>query len=97
MSTPPRDGEVEDTLATIVGCFSRYNNAMTEKSGAMSRNVGFIETLDCLLVSKLLEGPEWTHEILCGIALYVALHTLTPFLVGYDAFWRNITDRLHNT
>ena len=65
MSIPPRDGEVEDTLATIVGCFSRYNNAMTEKSGAMSRNVGFIETLDCLLVSKLLEGPEWTHEILC--------------------------------
>jgi ATP-dependent DNA ligase len=24
---------------------------------------GFIETMDCLSVSRLPEGPEWTHEI----------------------------------
>jgi ATP-dependent DNA ligase len=24
---------------------------------------GFIETMDCLPVSKLPEGPEWTYEI----------------------------------
>lgn len=28
--------------------------------GATSRKIGFIETMDCLPVSKLPEGPEWT-------------------------------------
>jgi len=58
--------------------------------------LGFIETMDCLPVSKLPEGPEWTNEILCGVAVYVVLHSLMSFLVGSDAFWRNITDRSHN-
>ena len=31
---------------------------MAQKSGA-----GFIETMDCLPVSKLPEGPEWTFEL----------------------------------
>jgi hypothetical protein len=31
---------------------------MVQKSGA-----AFIETMDCLAVSKLPEGPEWTYEL----------------------------------
>jgi hypothetical protein len=26
----------------------------------------FIESMECLPVSKIPEGPEWTYEILCG-------------------------------
>ena len=26
----------------------------------------FIETMDCLPVTKVPEGPEWTYEVLCG-------------------------------
>ncbi len=29
----------------------------------MPKAVGFIETMDCLPVSKLPEGPKWTYEI----------------------------------
>jgi hypothetical protein len=43
-------------------------------------NAGFIETMDCLPVSALPEGPKWTYEILCdgqhflcGAETYVAL------------------------
>ena len=39
---------------------------MPKKSGAIARDAGFIETMDCLPVSKLPEGPEWTYEILCS-------------------------------
>ena len=41
---------------------------MAQRNGA-----GFIETMDCLPVSKLPEGPEWTYELLCG-ALHNAEH-----------------------
>ena len=34
------------------------------KKGALSKQAaGFIETMDCLTVSKLPEGPDWTYEI----------------------------------
>ena len=46
--------------------YSRYKNAMPKKTLATSRNIRFIETMDCLPVSTLPEGPEWTYEILCG-------------------------------
>jgi len=36
---------------------------MPKTSGAIARDAGFIETMDCLPVSKLPEGPEWTYEI----------------------------------
>ena len=26
----------------------------------------FIESMECLPVTKIPEGPEWTYEILCG-------------------------------
>ena len=38
-------------------------NAMPKKVPAVSRKIGFIETMDCLPVSKLPEGAEWTYEI----------------------------------
>jgi bifunctional non-homologous end joining protein LigD len=28
-----------------------------------AKKVGFIETMDCLAVPKIPEGPEWTYEI----------------------------------
>ena len=43
--------------------FSRYKNAVPKKVPAVSRKIGFIETMDCLPVSKLPEGAEWTYEI----------------------------------
>src|ERR1700734_567771 len=33
------------------------------KTRVPPKQVGFIETMDCLPVSKLPEGPEWTYEI----------------------------------
>jgi hypothetical protein len=39
---------------------------MPKKVPAASRKIGFIDTMDCLPVSKLPEGAEWTYEILCG-------------------------------
>jgi ATP-dependent DNA ligase len=36
---------------------------MPKKVPAVSRKIGFIETMDCLPVSKLPEGAEWTYEI----------------------------------
>jgi len=38
-------------------------NAMPKKVPAVSRKIGFVETMDCLPVSKLPEGAEWTYEI----------------------------------
>jgi ATP-dependent DNA ligase len=36
---------------------------MPLKASVASRNIGFIETMDCLPVSKLPQGPHWTYEI----------------------------------
>ena len=36
---------------------------MPMKVPEVSRKIGFIETMDCLPVSKLPEGAEWTYEI----------------------------------
>jgi len=52
---------------------------MPKKVPASSREIGFIETMDCLPVSMLPEGPEWTYEILCGGShkiSYVALEVM---------------------
>jgi hypothetical protein len=35
---------------------------MPKKSSFARQAAGFIETMDCLPVSKLHEGPEWTYE-----------------------------------
>jgi ATP-dependent DNA ligase len=36
---------------------------MLKKSSPPQRPAGFIETMDCLPVSTLPEGSEWTYEI----------------------------------
>jgi ATP-dependent DNA ligase len=36
---------------------------MPKEKGLPKRAAGFIETMDCLPVSKLPEGPKWTYEI----------------------------------
>ena len=36
---------------------------MPKQSSLPRRPAGFIETMDCLPVSRLPEGPEWTYEI----------------------------------
>jgi ATP-dependent DNA ligase len=36
---------------------------MTKKPSFVRQAAGFIETMDCLSVSRLPEGPEWTYEI----------------------------------
>ena len=30
------------------------------------RTADFIESMECLPVAELPEGPEWTYELLCG-------------------------------
>jgi hypothetical protein len=39
---------------------------MPKKSSFPQQPAGFIETMDCLPVSRLPEGPEWTYEITLG-------------------------------
>ena len=39
---------------------------MPNKLALPEQAASFIETMDCLPVSKLPDGPEWTYEILCG-------------------------------
>jgi ATP-dependent DNA ligase len=36
---------------------------MPKKQGLPTQVAGFIETMDCLPVSRLPEGPDWTYEI----------------------------------
>jgi ATP-dependent DNA ligase len=36
---------------------------MPNRQALPSQSAGFIETMDCLPVSKLPEGPKWTYEI----------------------------------
>ncbi len=31
------------------------------------RIADFIEPMDCTPVPKLIDGPEWVYEILCGV------------------------------
>jgi len=46
---------------------------MTQKPGVRKltslhkRKAEFIEPMDCAPVSKLIEGPGWVYEILCGV------------------------------
>jgi ATP-dependent DNA ligase len=36
---------------------------MVKKSAGVPREVAFIETMDCLPVTAVPDGPEWTYEI----------------------------------
>ncbi len=38
---------------------------MPNKPALPEQAASFIETMDCLPVSKLPDGPEWPYEILC--------------------------------
>src|SRR5580704_17703106 len=38
---------------------------MPKKEALRKQAAGFIETMDCLPVPRLPEGPNWTYEILC--------------------------------
>jgi hypothetical protein len=40
----------------------------------------FIETMDCLPVSKLPDGPEWIYEILCGAPHKISYVVLSVML-----------------
>jgi len=54
---------------------------MPNKLALPEQAAGFIETMDCLPVSKLPDGPEWTYEILCGPP-----HKISSAAV--DVMWR---------
>jgi hypothetical protein len=36
------------------------------KKATSHRKTEFIDTMDCLPVTELPEGSEWTYEVLCG-------------------------------
>jgi len=38
-------------------------NARTPRKTAATAKLHFIESMECLPVAKLPEGPEWTYEI----------------------------------
>jgi hypothetical protein len=39
---------------------------MARKSASPLRTATFIESMECLPVPKIPEGPEWTYELLCA-------------------------------
>ena len=39
---------------------------MPKRVALPKQAAGFIETMDCLPVSKLPEGPKWTYVALCS-------------------------------
>jgi ATP-dependent DNA ligase len=54
---------------------------MPNKLALPEQAAGFIETMDCLPVSKLPDGPEWTYEIkLDGYRLEVVRKSRTTTL-----------------
>jgi hypothetical protein len=54
---------------------------MPSKRALPMQAARFIETMDCLPVSKLPDGPEWTYEILCD-----PLHKISS--VAFGVMWR---------
>ena len=55
------------------------------------RKTGFIETMDCLPVAKLPEGPGWTYEFLC-----CGSHKIS--YVAFGIMWRccfSVSDKAH--
>jgi hypothetical protein len=86
-------------------CFSRP----TYTGGCPGSSSGVGISPDGMAVARVVSGIELgfrvAHskhaiaiklDLLCCVAVYVVLHSLTSFFVGSDAFWRNITDRSHN-
>jgi ATP-dependent DNA ligase len=54
---------------------------MPNKLASPEQAASFIETMDCLPVSKLPDGPEWTYEIkLDGYRLEVVRKSRTTTL-----------------
>ena len=41
-------------------------SGVTRLEALPKRKAEFIEPMECALVSKLPEGPDWTYEVLCG-------------------------------
>jgi hypothetical protein len=54
---------------------------MPNKLALPEQAANFIETMDCLPVSKLPDGPEWTYEILCDPP-----HKISS--VAFGVMWR---------
>jgi hypothetical protein len=64
---------------------------MPSKQAVPKQAANFIETMDCLPVSKLPDGPEWTYEILC-----CAQHKIS--YVAFAVMWRRYSsaaDKAH--
>jgi ATP-dependent DNA ligase len=54
--------QTERKVARSDVCDRLLLRIMPKKSSFARQAAGFIETMDCLPVSKLHEGPEWTYE-----------------------------------
>jgi hypothetical protein len=48
---------------TLFGPLSYWKAGMTKRAAA---EIAFIESMECLSVEKLPDGPDWSYEILCG-------------------------------
>ncbi len=44
------------------------------KKTLVKRDADFIESMDCLPVVKVPEGPEWTYEKLCAAQHKISYH-----------------------
>jgi hypothetical protein len=65
--------------------------SMPKKSITESRPTAFIESMECLPVTKIPEGPEWTYEFLCR-----APHKISS--VAFGVMWRfcfSAADKAH--
>jgi hypothetical protein len=64
---------------------------MSKKTTQARSVASFIESMECLPVSKIPEAPEWTYEILCGgphKISYVALEVMSRADNGQHIYWR---------
>jgi hypothetical protein len=55
---------------------------MARKSASPHQTATFVESMECLPVTKIPEGREWTYELLCCAAhksSYVALKVMLRY------------------
>jgi hypothetical protein len=58
----------------------RSTQPMPKKNLLPERKASFIESMECLPVPTVPEGPEWTYEILCGGPHKISYVALTIML-----------------
>ena len=65
---------------SVKNCHRIGRSVLKRLNSLTKRKAEFIEPMECALVSKHPEGPDWTYEVLCG-----GPHTSS---VAFGVMWR---------